>query len=63
MSREVLTIGDRVIASLITKIIGTIVDKNSFGEVLIEWPDGNTNWVKRRHLLPAAQLEFMGPQK
>lgn len=46
-----LSIGDKVKSSTKTNEIGTIVDKNSFGDVLIEWPDGRTNWSKRRHLL------------
>jgi len=46
-----LTVGNRVKSSTLTNEIGRIVDKNSFGEVLIEWPDGKRNWSKRRHLL------------
>lgn len=58
MSQEKLAIGDRVVGSLQSKTVGIIVDRSSFGEVLVEWPDGNTHWVKRRHLLLEAEIEL-----
>lgn len=63
MSREKLAIGDRVVASLVSKTVGEIVDKNAFGEVLVAWPDGKTNWIKRRHLLLEVEVDFMQPPK
>lgn len=59
MSREKLAIGDRVVASLIAKTVGEIVDRNQFGEVLVAWPNGKTNWIKRRHLLLEVEVELM----
>lgn len=58
MSRQKLAVGDRVIASLQSKVVGTIVASNQFNEVLVEWPDG-THWVKRRHLMLEVELELM----
>ena len=59
MSREKLAIGDRVVASLLSKTVGEIVDKNAFGQVLVAWPDGKTNWIKRRHLLLEVEVQLM----
>lgn len=42
-----------------SKTVGEIVDKNAFGEVLVAWPDGKTNWIKRRHLLLQVEVEFL----
>lgn len=58
MSRDKLALGDRVVASLNAKTVGIIVDKNAFNEVLVEWPDGKTNWIKRRHLLLEVELQI-----
>ncbi len=62
MSRSKLAIGDRVIASLQSKVVGTIVATNQFNEVLVEWPDG-THWVKRRHLMLEIELDLLENQK
>ena len=63
MSRDKLALGDRVVASLQSKTVGVIVDKNAFNEVLVEWPDGKTNWLKRRHLLLEIELQIREPIK
>lgn len=59
MSRQKLVRGDRVVASLKSKIVGEIVDTNVFGEVLVAWPNGETIWTKRRHLLLEIELQLM----
>lgn len=61
MSREKLALGDRVVASLKSQTVGIIVDRNAFNDVLVEWPDGKTNWIKRRHLLLEIELQIREP--
>lgn len=34
-------------------LIGVVVERNAFNEYLIEWPNGQTYWIKSRHLLGA----------
>lgn len=48
-------IGDKVVSSTKSGEVGVISATNSFGEVLVQWPNGRQFWTKTRHLLRATK--------